>query len=514
MTYYSISAFINATLSFLLGLYVLSRGVRVKLNQALFYWCSALGGWSICYFVWQLEQVDPVNALLWTRLLMVGAILVPITYFYLVITFLKIKKEQKIPLFLGIGLAVLFEVLLTTPLMVHHVESVAGFKFWPMPGLIYLPYLSYFFGYTIYSIYLSYKALTTASPLMKTQIKLMLFGIAVTIVGGSTNYFLWYHIPIKPYGNALAASYVIFTVYALMRHNLLNLRMAVTELFTSLIVLAMIINMFFFASSTELIVNIGLFLWTAALAGFTIKATQKELIQKEQLAKLNTNLKDLNLHLEDKVREQTHEIRRAYEVEKKARHDLEELDKAKTDFILTTQHHLRTPLTVVKGVLSMLRGKSETFSVEDREKFIAKADENTERLAKLVNEFLDISQMEVGKSIFDKKPTSIHPLVDDVLIEISHSIEQKNLKMEKSFTSEAKETTLSIDPKRFRDALTNLIDNAVKYTPKDGKITIHGEIALHPIEKTKIYKLTITDTGIGMTEEEKEKIFTRSFERG
>ncbi|MFH1188594.1 MAG: histidine kinase N-terminal 7TM domain-containing protein, partial [bacterium] len=139
------------------------------------------------------------------------------------------------------------------------------------------------------------------------------------------------------------------------------------------------------------------------------------------------------------------EAAHAYAVERKAREDLEALNQAKTDFILTTQHHLRTPLTIVKGVANMFEHKEKGYVLSDTDTaFLGKLSSGANKLAKLINDFLDISQMEVGKSILNKQQTSLHPLIEETITELSHEIEQKQLHVETTFTEEAKETTLSI----------------------------------------------------------------------
>ncbi|MBU1684453.1 hypothetical protein KKC56_03285, partial [Patescibacteria group bacterium] len=77
---------------------------------------------------------------------------------------------------------------------------------------------------SLYSALLSYKFLKKVSAVKRAQLKFMLWGIAISIIGGSTNYFLWYDIPIKPYGNIFASTYVIMTVYAIVRYRLLDIK--------------------------------------------------------------------------------------------------------------------------------------------------------------------------------------------------------------------------------------------------------------------------------------------------
>lgn len=234
-SYYSITALINFSIGSLLGFFVLYKNPKARLNKSLAFWCFAVAFWSLFYFLWQIEKSNSDLALFWTRMLMFGAVWIPVAYLKVVLVFLDIEKRYKKFLNLNYFLSVIFSLLLLTPLMVSHVESMAGFIFWPKPGLAYAPFLVMFLGVSAYSAYLSFWALKTErSTIKRAQIKYLLFGIAISLAGGSTNYFLWYDIPIKPYGNLFASTYVLFTVYAIIRYRLMDIRVVVRRMFVYL----------------------------------------------------------------------------------------------------------------------------------------------------------------------------------------------------------------------------------------------------------------------------------------
>ncbi len=213
------------------------------------------------------------------------------------------------------------------------------------------------------------------------------------------------------------------------------------------------------------------------------------------------------------LKESREEIQQAYEVEKKARIELEELDKAKDQFILTTQHHLRTPLTIVKGYLQSILTQKATTLDPTTKTYVVKAQESADRIALLVNEFLDISQMEVGKSIINKTPANVADLLNTITKELESEIQGKNISVVLDF--QQKDTILNVDVGKMKEALTNLLDNAVKYSKEGGEIRVEGGAVHHPIEREKlIYRLTIEDTGIGILPEELPKLFIQYFQRG
>jgi len=319
------------------------------------------------------------------------------------------------------------------------------------------------------------------------------------------------------YGPLFLLPLVVGTGYAIIKHHLFNIKAVATEILIFSIWMLLLLRVFFEKSLQDTIVDIVILGGVVVVGTFLIKSVLNEVRQKEKLAQLNiqldsTNAKlnDLNQNLEQKVAEQTIEIRKSYEVEKKARIELEELDKAKDQFILTTQHHLRTPLTIVKGYLQSIFSQKNLD--ETTKTYVVKAQESTERIASLVNEFLDISQMEVGKSIINKEPTNIKDLLGSVVKELESEVQKKNLSM---IVDVQNDTILNIDPKRIKEGLVNIIDNAVKYNKEGGSITVKGIKTTHPIERDKqIYRLTIEDTGLGLTPEELSQLFTQYFQRG
>ena len=238
-------------------------------------------------------------------------------------------------------------------------------------------------------------------------------------------------------------------------------------------------------------------------------------LSSAEFAKLNEQLGREKEIIEQKVAAQTQEVRQAYEVEKKARIELEELDKAKDQFILATQHHLRTPLTIIKGYLQQFLLKKAAPVDEEGRLFLEKASTATDRIAALINELLDVSQMQVGKSILRREAVNLRTLVEDIFDEISSEVTKKHLKLSLVFSPKKEDNIVSADKEKVKEALTNLVDNAVKYNQEGGEIKVKGEKFSHPIEKDrKFYRLTIADTGIGIPPEELPRLLTQYFQRG
>jgi len=215
-------------------------------------------------------------------------------------------------------------------------------------------------------------------------------------------------------------------------------------------------------------------------------------------AKLYREIKDLSEHLQDRVDQQTQKIRRAYK-------KLKKLDEAKSEFISIASHQLRAPLTAIKGYVSMILegryGKIDK-TLEEKMKRVYTA---TERLRTLVNTLLNISRIETGKIELNLERVSLAQLVSSIIDELQFAAQNKDisLKFEKP---KKKLPEILIDKEKIREAMVNVIDNAIKYTEKGG-------VAVELKEINSNIRVTVRDTGAGMTEKEMEDLFT-SFTRG
>ena len=217
-----------------------------------------------------------------------------------------------------------------------------------------------------------------------------------------------------------------------------------------------------------------------------------------QNALLYSQVQDFSQNLQEKVDEQTKELRQAYE-------ELKRVDEAKSEFISMASHQLRTPLASIKGYISMILDGDYGKIGEKAKSKLKNVFQSNERLIKIVNELLDISRIELGKIELDKTETQIENLVKSCYEEIRTEADKKKLKIvfkkPKILLSK-----LNIDKLKIRQAILNLIDNAIRYTKK-GKIEISFQ------KKPNSILISIKDTGEGLSKKEQKEIF-EGFIRG
>ncbi len=319
------------------------------------------------------------------------------------------------------------------------------------------------------------------------------------------------------YAWALGPIFVILpffgtSVYLVFKYRFFNIKVIAAELLMLAIWLFIFVKFLSEVAVREQLVDGLLLILIIAFGVFLVRSVLTEIKQKEQLEMLNTELKDLNENLEQKVSEQTQEIRQSYEVEKKARQDLEELDKAKDQFILTTQHHLRTPLTIVKGYVQSLLGMAPEKTIGESKNVIVKAAGAADRLGSLINELLDVSEMNFRQGNLVKKMVDPKKVIEEIIMDLKPEMEKKNLQI----TLDAPmELSINLDSAKFKEAITNIIDNSVKYGHQGGNIGIKIEKFTHPIERDKqSLRIIVQDNGIGIPQEELSKLFMSYFERG
>lgn len=274
---------------------------------------------------------------------------------------------------------------------------------------------------------------------------------------------------------------------------------------TSLILVALVFTAaFLIEGNISKLLIISIFVLVVVYGRFISKSTEKVVKANFAQRKAKEALEELTKGLQQKVNEQTKELKEAYEIEKNAKEELEALDKSKNQFLLATQHHLRTPLTSVMGYSDLLlKGQFGKLSPKTI-KVMKRCQISIKNLITMVNEFLDITQFQLGKEVISLKPdVELEPILDAIIDELNFQAETKGiyLKMERP----QKIHTIKADKDKIKVALFNIIDNAIKYT-EEGGVNIK-------IINDHVVKIAVADTGIGISKENLKTLFDKVFER-
>jgi DNA-binding response OmpR family regulator len=177
------------------------------------------------------------------------------------------------------------------------------------------------------------------------------------------------------------------------------------------------------------------------------------------------------------------------------------IERMKNEFISTVSHELRTPLTSIAGSLGLLAGGVGGELPEKSARLIRIAHKNSERLVRLINDLLDMEKIETGKMDFQFAPTQLLALVDQI-VEANRGYALAT-QVEIRRDPDAVDGCVLVDTDRLTQVLTNLISNAVKFSPRSGRVT------LQIIDHGNILRVIVHDDGPGIPDEFREHIFDK-----
>lgn len=183
---------------------------------------------------------------------------------------------------------------------------------------------------------------------------------------------------------------------------------------------------------------------------------------------------------------------------------LQEIDKMKDNFIRMATHDLQSPITNIRAYTAVLKEEIEVLLSADQKKLFLRVELSVKNLSDLMYDILEVSRIEQGRLDFTPQKVSVDNLVNEVIEEFKPKAEAKNLQL--IFNTIENPTNIFVNPMRFKQIISNLVGNAVKYTLK-GKIEVNANI-----DKTKRHSvITIQDTGLGISAEAQKRLFERFY---
>lgn len=184
-----------------------------------------------------------------------------------------------------------------------------------------------------------------------------------------------------------------------------------------------------------------------------------------------------------------------------------EANRMKSEFVSIVSHQLRTPLSSLKWSLDLLRGKRlGSFNKKQKEYLEIISDSNV-KMIKLVNDLLNVNRIEQGRFSMQFKPFSIEELIIDVIKDLNVLAQAHNVQI--YFKDKKNLSDVYADPDKIRMVIQNLIDNAVKYSKKEGGLV---EISVDKDEKNlKMLKIRVKDNGLGIPSMVQKQVFGKFF---
>jgi signal transduction histidine kinase len=205
--------------------------------------------------------------------------------------------------------------------------------------------------------------------------------------------------------------------------------------------------------------------------------------KREELERLNRELNDSNRELEE------------------ANAKLRELADLKEEFLAVTTHDLRSPLTVISGVISFFSSGRLGELTPEQQNMVAMMERNTQNLIELVNDLLDSAKIESGTLQLDLAPTEMPALVGEICEAMGTMAGERGVTVDCHFPDDLPRVTA--DRAKLRRVLVNLVSNAVKFTQKGGRVDIRGA------REGRMIRVAVSDTGVGVPAEDLPRLFDK-----
>ncbi len=213
---------------------------------------------------------------------------------------------------------------------------------------------------------------------------------------------------------------------------------------------------------------------------------------QNRIAELEAELKSMDKSAQMLVRRDL-ELRRA-------NGRLQALDSAKSEFVSIAAHQMRTPLSAIKWSQQMLYDEELGPLTVEQKQMVSQTSKSATRLIRLVNNLLDADHLEVGRAQYDTTEVDLIVVLQEIITDLQSAAQEKKIDIKLLVDREI--PLLHFNRERLKDIFFNLVDNAIKYTPATGTITIQAT----PVSGVTVM---VSDTGIGVPEIHKEKLFSR-----
>ncbi len=272
-----------------------------------------------------------------------------------------------------------------------------------------------------------------------------------------------------------------FLVYLIVRYRAFNIKLLAAQALVVALAVLIGAQLFFVKSQVNFILTSITFLLSVAFGILLIQSVKTEIRRKEELQMLTDKLAEANV-------------------------ELKRLDQSKTEFISIASHQLRTPLTAIKGFVSLLLEGSYGAVPANIADILNKVYTSNERIVRLVEDLLNISRMEAGRLKYEYAEVNLCEFLNELRDTFAITAKTKGLELSFECPEEGTLPPVWIDRQKSFEVISNLIDNAIKYTPA-GSVRVRAEAVDGTV------RVSVKDTGIGIAPEAMPYLFVK-FSRG
>lgn len=443
--------------------------------------CIAVAIWAGGFYVVTLTD-DPDIARIWWKISFVGLILNPFLFYHFIAEFVgdAFYKRYTIAIsamMYSLGL-ILVGLNLTTNLFIDKMTLLYGQFYYDVPPGILHPYFTVLFllliVYSLSILVREYFNRKRDTPFRQQALYLFVAAL-VAYIGGAMNFLVAYGVEVPPATSFTVAFGSAFVAYSILRYRFFNVRVVVAQFLTFFIVTFALFRLALSITTLELLFNSAVLFVTTIVGIYLVGSVRKEVEQREEIQQLYKELEVKNVRLT-------------------------ELDKLKSQFLSIATHELRTPLTIVRNFIALMvdgsYGKIPPAALEAGQQVFDRVTD----MAKSVDTYLNVSRIEQGKIKYDFAPGDVTELVRLAVSGMQANADKKGLVFSLTVARDAESLMANIDAPKITEVIINLIDNSIKYTPK-------GSVAVTVERVGRKGRVTIKDTGVGMSPETQKNLF-------
>ena len=472
-------AFVNLVLAVL----IIQRDWKSPINLSYLFLDFNIIFWSVFLFLFRIASTQDKILTMGKAVYAVASFL-PLCFLLFIFLFTRLWNKGRRFLFILLAIPTAFFALVSaySSLIVENTFTKDGIN-QLIFGPLYTGYLLYVTAYFILGfVYLIIRYVYENDDIKKAQYKLITIGTSVAIlVGLFANAYLLTAFAFRYNWVGPVSTFVmaVFFAYAIVQYHLFNIKIISVQMFSGALAGILFIRLLTSKSGADFLVNGIVFVGSVGVTILLIRGVLKEVRAREEIERLAKSLEYANT-------------------------ELERIDKAKSEFVSIASHQLRTPLSIIKGYISLLREGNFGEVSDPVRKTLNKIYLSNERLIKLVADLLDLSRMQSGKMQYEFEFFNIIELINSIVDEFKIPADDKNLKL--SWTDPKEPIVVWGDSWKLRQVIFNLIDNSLKYTQTGG-------IDVSIQKSNNIFTLAVKDTGVGMTQETMDSLF-KKFSRG
>jgi len=431
--------------------------------------------WLLVMYI-SLQPTQESVSVIWIRMSFFWATLM--SYLFVLLAHNLPSERLVINKYKFVILTTLTTIVMTismSPLSFSRVDVVDNFPN-PVPGPGIAAFGVYVMLTTIAAIYALIRRYLKSEIHAKQQVvfiisgMLLMYGLLISTVFFPVAVLRKYtFVPLFPLYTLLFTG---LAAYAIVRHNLFNIKIFATQVITIALWIILFSKIFVGVDLSERIIDIIIFFVTLVIGVLLVRSVNNEVKQRKRLEELTRKL--------------------------------EEMDQKKDEFLSVAAHELRSPMTAIRGYLSMILDGDAGKITSKTKEYLGDALMGNDRLVRLVTNMLNVSRIEEGRLPYDMGKINLSEVIKTVFEEYKNEAGNKKLGYKLNIATNIRDLVY-VDVDRIHEVVSNLISNAIKYTDE-------GEVIINALNKdgSNIY-VEVVDTGRGLSNEEQQKLFSKFY---